>query len=430
MRTRITWLVVATTSTIVVSFVVPLCLLVRTVAEDRAMAAADQEARNVAIIMAGLDDEQQLVDLLAGLDDSESPTTSVLTADGQQLGGGPSMTEDPDVARARAGEAFRVVADDRGRVLLPVVVDSGTSVVRTVVDEDELRQGVSRAWAGIIGLGAILMIAAVAVARSLGRRISEPLHEVAGTAHRLREGELDARATVRGTEETQELARALNGLAERTTELLASERAAVGDLSHRLRTPVTALRLDAEAVDDAALAERLQEHIGVLQRTIDTIVEEARRPVRDDLGSRCDAVDVVAERIEFWEVLAEDQSRPLSVGLASGPLITATSAKDLRDLVDILVDNVFAHTPDGTPFSVHLTQTAGAEGNFVVLRVSDRGPGFDASTSSPRRRGSTGLGLEIAERTARGVGGALTRADRPGGGTTVEITLPRLTDGA
>lgn len=430
MRTRITWLVVATTSTIVVSFVVPLCLLVRTVAEDRAMAAADQEARNVAIIMAGLDDEQQLVDLLAGLDDGESPTTSVLTADGQQLGGGSVMTEDPDVARARAGEAFRVVADDRGRVLLPVVVDSGTAVVRTVVDEDELRQGVSRAWAGIIGLGAILMIAAVAVARSLGRRISEPLNEVAGTAHRLREGELDARATVRGTEETQELARALNGLAERTTELLASERAAVGDLSHRLRTPVTALRLDAEAVADPTLAERLQEHIGVLQRTIDTIVEEARRPVRDDLGSRCDAVSVVAERIEFWEVLAEDQSRPLSVGLAPGPLVTATSAKDLRDLVDILVDNVFAHTPDGTPFSVHLTQDTRDSGDFVVLRVSDRGPGFDTSTGSPRRRGSTGLGLEIAERTARGVGGALTRADRPGGGTTVEITLPRLVDGA
>ena len=85
-------------------------------------------------------------------------------------------------------------------------------------------------------------------------------------AHQLREGDLHARAEVRGTEETQELARALNGLADRTGELLAAERAAVGDLSHRLRTPVTALRLDAEAVRDPELAARLQEHIASLQR--------------------------------------------------------------------------------------------------------------------------------------------------------------------
>ena len=53
MRRRISWLVLATTSTIVVAFVIPLCLLVRTLAEDRAMTAADQEARNVAILVAG-----------------------------------------------------------------------------------------------------------------------------------------------------------------------------------------------------------------------------------------------------------------------------------------------------------------------------------------------------------------------------------------
>ena len=76
------------------------------------------------------------------------------------------------------------------------------------------------------------------------------MRAVAQTAHRLREGDLTARAPVSGTEETVELAQALNGLAERTTELLASERASVADLSHRLRTPVTALRLDSEAVTD------------------------------------------------------------------------------------------------------------------------------------------------------------------------------------
>ena len=422
MRSRITWLVVAATSTMVVSFVVPLCLLVRTLAEDRAMAAADQEARNVAILVAGVAGPDQLTDLVEVLDDGRSPTTSVLTVDGEQIGPGSPMAEDPDVARALRGEAFRAVDDDRGRVLLPVIVGDGTAVVRTTVDEATLRDGVARAWAGIIGLGTVLMTAAALVARSLGRRVSEPLRHVAATAHRLREGDLSARASVRGTEETRELAQALNGLADRTTELLATERAAVGDLAHRLRTPVTALRLDAEVVEDPALADRLQEHIAVLQRTIDSIVDEARRPVRKDLASSCDAVTVVRERVHFWQVLAEDQGRSLEVDLVAGPLGVGIDTADLRDLVDILIDNVFAHTPDGTAFSVGLESSVVAGRRWAVLVVADEGPGL--RHDRPRRAGTSGLGLTIADRVAHGVGGALRTLDLPGGGARVEVRLP------
>lgn len=430
MRSRITWLVVATSSAIVISFVVPLCLLVQTLAEDRAMAAADQQARNVAIILTGVDQTTGLSDVLAGLGSDDGPVTTVLTPAGEEVGDGPAMVGDPAVERALAGEAFRDVTDSRGVVVLPVVLADGTAVVRTTVTAGQLREGVARAWAGIIGLGLALLLAAGAVARSLGRRISEPLGDVAATAHRLREGQLAARAEVRGTEETQELARALNGLAERTTELLAAERAVVGDLSHRLRTPVTALRLDAEAVDDAVLAERLQQHIGVLQRTVDSIVAEARRPVRDDLGARCEASSVVTDRIAFWSVLAEDQRRELDVAVAPGPLTVGVTAADLSDLVDIVVDNVFAHTPDGTGFAVRLDAEADAG---VVLEVTDRGPGATATENGERRQGTSGLGLEIARRTAEGVGGSLLftqGADGAGNprGAVVRIALPRLPD--
>ncbi|MGK2875545.1 MAG: HAMP domain-containing protein, partial [Nocardioides sp.] len=295
----------------IVSFVIPLCLLVRTLAEDRGMAAADQEARNVAILVAGLQDDAQLEELVEGLDQRGAPSTSVITADGRVLGSGSAaLRDDPEVQRAGAGEGFRVLDDKGGRVLLPVVVEDGTAVVRSSVKEEELRRGVAPAWAGILGLGFGLLGLSLLIATRLGRRVSEPLLNVAGVAHRLREGDLSARAAVTGTEETQELARALNGLAERTGELLAAERAAVGDLSHRLRTPVTALRLDAEAVADPDLAERLQQHIAVLQRSIDAIVKEARRPVRTDLSVASDAVATVRERLTFWEALAEDQRRP------------------------------------------------------------------------------------------------------------------------
>jgi signal transduction histidine kinase len=427
MRRRISWLVVATTSTVVVSFVIPLCLLVRTLAEDRAMAAADQEARSVAIVVASLQDDPQLDELVAGIDQRSSPATQVLTADGRTLGAGPPMRGDPEVRRARTGEAFTVVDGDGGRVLLPVVVESGTAVVRSTVTTAQLRQGVGEAWAGIIGLGVVLLVLALVLASRLGRRVSEPLREVAETAHRLREGDLAARAEVRGTEETQELARALNGLAERTGELLVSERAAVGDLSHRLRTPVTALRLDAEAVPDPALAQRLGEHIAVLQRSIDAIVKEARRPVRSDLTPGCDAVATVRERIDFWRPLADDQRRPLTVRLYEGELRVPLAAEDLADLVDVLVDNVFAHTPEGTALRLDLGTLADgspADRSRAVLRVADAGPGLGRARR--RRTGSTGLGLDIARRTATGCGGTLDLRSAPEGGTLVEVSLPVL----
>ena len=215
------------------------------------------------------------------------------------------------------------------------------------------------------------MAIAALIASQLGRRISEPLHAVAAVAHRLREGDLSARAEVEGTEETEELARALNGLAERTRDLLVAERAAVADLSHRLRTPVTALRLDAETVTDPEVARRLGEHIGVLQRSIDAIVHDARRPVRENLRESCDASAVVRERVAFWRALAEDQGRPVEVEVPDAPAVVPLAADDLASVVDVLVDNVFAHTAEPAGFAVRLVRS----GDRAAWRSPTRGPG-------------------------------------------------------
>lgn len=423
MRRQISWLVVATTSTVVVSFVIPLCLLVRTLAEDRGMAAADQEARNVAILVAGLPDDPQLASLVADLDRRGAPSTTVLTADGRVLGSDQGMRNDPEVQRAATGEGFQVIDGRGGRVLLPVVLEHGTAVVRSSVPEADLHHGVVAAWFGIVGLGLALLALALLIASRLGRRVSEPLLQVSAVAHRLRAGDLSARAEVAGTEETRELAQALNGLAERTGELLAAERAAVGDLSHRLRTPVTALRLDAETVDDPVLATRLQDHISVLQRSIDAIVKEARRPVRTTLAATTDATAAVRDRVAFWGALAEDQGRPMTVTLPTGPLEVPVAREDLTDVVDVLVDNVFAHTPPGTPFAV----TLAASGERVRLVVLDEGPGLGLGPGRPQP-GTSGLGLDIVRRTAQACGGELRTGAGPEGGTRIEVRVP-LSDG-
>jgi signal transduction histidine kinase len=418
MRSRISWLVLATTSAVSVAFDSPLCRLVRTRATHRPRSAADQAARNVALVLSGTERTAELDGYLSDLNRSIVPQVAVLTPNGRSLGTSDDLRQDPDVRRALTGEGLQVTDEDGGAVLIPVDVRGGTAVVRASVTEDDLRRGVAGAWAGIIGLGLVLLLLGLVIARQLGRRISEPLREVAQTAHQLREGDLGARADVRGTPETEELARALNGLAERTTELLAAERAAAGDLSHRLRTPVTALRLDAESVPDPALAQRLQDHITVLQLTVDQIVKEARRPVQSELAARSDAARTVAERVAFWSPLAEDDRRPLHADVAPGPLVVPVSESDLADLLDVLVDNVFAHTPEGTGFTVSLRA---AEATCVLV-VADDGPGWSEAPTS--RAGHTGLGLDIARRTAAQCGGHLVTGTTAGGGARVEVALP------
>lgn len=422
MRRQIGLLTAATTSAVVLAFVIPLCLLVRTLAEDRALANADQEARNVAVLVSGLHADPALGRLIAQVDArSAAARTSVLMADGRTLGSpDEQLRDDPAVVRAGQGEAFTAVDEAGAQILVPVVTEDGTSVIRTSVSAATMHQGVARAWASIIGLGAVLLLAAVLVAARLGRRISTPVTDLATVAHRLREGDLDARAEPAGPPETVELSVALNRLAERIAELLAAERAAVGDLAHRLRTPVTALRLDAESVRDPQLTARLQEHVAHLQRTVDAIVKDARRPVRTSMAPTCDATRVVRERVAFWSALAEDQARDLTVELPEGRCDVAVDAVDLCDVVDILVDNIFAHTPEGTGFRIALVPDA----RVARLTVQDFGPGVDATRDDGRRVGSSGLGQQIVRRAVAGFGGEVTIESAPGRGVRVVVVLP------
>jgi signal transduction histidine kinase len=140
------------------------------------------------------------------------------------------------------------------------------------------------------------------------------------------------------------------------------------------------------------------------------------------MSSRCDAVAVVRERVRFWAPLAEDQGRPLEVDLPAVPAPVPLDEVDLRDVIDVLVDNVFAHTPEGTPFRVVVRREGDVESRSVRIVVADEGPG-----PGPRPRpgpGHTGLGLEIVRRTVEPAGGDVEIGAAPEGGTVVGVRLP------
>ncbi|MEO3936459.1 HAMP domain-containing sensor histidine kinase [Dermatophilaceae bacterium Soc4.6] len=426
MPRRIALLVAATTSAVVVALILPLCFLVASLARDRATTRAHEQAQHVATMLATFDNETVLARAVADLD-ARGPHVAVVRADGTVLG---SAVISPSAAslvqRARAElSAFTAPADGGIASLVAVGSATGVSVVVASVSDDEVHSGVSRAWALLAALGLVLVAMSVVVALRMGRFISVPVTEVARVAHRLREGDVAARAVPGGPPETAELGRALNALADRIHELVGEEREQVADLGHRLRTPVTALRLDADLVTDADVRDRLRAHVDHLQRSIDVVVREARRGVVDGIPVTTVVAPVVAERIAFWAALAEDQSRRLDLDLGGGGEGAALLAVgDLRELVDTLLDNVFAHTPEGTPVRVAVTQ--GGQSSDVVVVVEDGGPGLVTPWRGRGHSdaGSTGLGLDIVHRIAQAAGGRVDLDRSSLGGLRVTISLP------
>ena len=165
-----------------------------------------------------------------------------------KLVGRPFRTAAPPVEADLRATAVRVLDD--GRVILdqPVVREDGTAVISTLMSEAVLDAGVWRAWGVLAALAVTLFVLALVVADRLARSLTRPVTDLAVTAERLGRGDLSARVVPDGPDEVREVGHALNTLAARIGELLTHERESVADLSHRLRTPVTALRLDAEAL--------------------------------------------------------------------------------------------------------------------------------------------------------------------------------------
>jgi signal transduction histidine kinase len=419
MRARLVLLVGATTSLVLVAFLVPLSVLVRTAAADHAITAADAQMQAVAPLVATVDADA--LDLAVSRANSDSPhLITVFLPDGRVVGAPADRSTAVDLAAT--GRSFTAVVPGGREILLAVGgLADGTAVIRTFIADAELNRGVGRARGVLVVLGVGLLAMSMLVAYQLGRTITGPLTAVAEVSHRLARGDLVARAAPAGPPEVRQVSAGLNRLATRISELLAAERELVADLSHRLRTPLTALRIDAESLSDPVDRARIGADLDAVDRTLNAVILEARRPVREAVEARCDASAVVAERVAFWSALAEEEKRQVGVELAAGPVPVRVSAPDLAVCVDALLANVFAHTPEGCAMAVRLERH---HNGSALLVVSDHGPGLPDAGVLERGRsagGSTGLGLDIVRRLADASGGALHLGGTPGGGATIAV---------
>ncbi|HEY7484998.1 MAG TPA: HAMP domain-containing sensor histidine kinase [Streptosporangiaceae bacterium] len=418
MRRRLALLVAATTSLVLVAFLVPLALLVRSVAADRAVSDATLQAQSLSSVVSTADRDSLTLAVQQVNVTSRHPVT-VFLPDGTVIGAPAGAS--PGVELARRGSSVTVSAPAGREILVSVDgAPGGTAVVRTYVSDAELHHGVARAWLilGMLGLG--LLLVGLLVADRLASALVRPISALAAVSHRLAGGELTARTRPVGPPEIRAVGEALNHLAGRIRELLHQERERVADLSHRLRTPLTALRLETESLRDPDEAARVGAKVDVVERAVSQAISDARRPAG---GGGCDAAAVVREQVGFWSVLAEDQDRRVDIDVPAAPLPARPSREELASCVDALIGNVFAHTPDGTAFAVRLAARPGGGARLVV---ADEGPGFGDRDPLPRGvsgAGSTGLGLDIARRVAESSGGGLTLGVSPSGGAQVEVDL-------
>jgi len=420
-RRQLTIAALALASMIVLAFVVPLAILVRTLAEDRALTNAEHRAQ--VLVLATFVDDAHVSDAIAEVKAQDPSPVSVILPDDRVLGD-PAPVDD-DVVLARTGRAFNTHVDGGVAVFVPVRDGTAVTVVRVVVPDDVLHRGVFAAWTLLAGLGLTMVAIATLVADRIAKSVVVPVAELADTADRLGAGDLAARVEPDGPPEIRHVGQTLNRLAERIDELLKEEREAVADLSHRLRTPIAALRLDVDGLSGSGEErDRLVADVDALTRSVDRLIREARRPVRVGVGASADLAAVTRDRAAFWMVLAEEQDRACTLEVDDHPRPVGVTRDDLDAALDALLGNVFAHTEPGTGFRIAVTPDANDRG--AILVVEDEGGGWPGGAVLARGEsggGSTGLGLDIVRRTAIASGGSLAVDESASGGARVTVTF-------
>ncbi|WP_158711037.1 HAMP domain-containing sensor histidine kinase [Streptomyces albus] len=412
------------------AFALPLAFFARQQSAERAQQTSERRAATLVTVLGATRDRDELAAAWRSSGD-DARSTCVRLDDGV-VGRCPAPASYAERAAERR-RALWVRPPGREEVLLlPVSLpNGGTAVVESAVRAEERSEGVLTAWLVLAGAVAALTLISVTGADRMARRLNRSATDLARAATAVGEGDFRVRVAVEGPREVRRVGRAFNAMADRIDELMRAERELLADLSHRLRTPLTALRLEADLLAVPANS-RLRAGLAALDREVTSLISTTRSgPARERLPGRgsSDLPAVVGGRMEFWSALAEAQGRECQVWLGRGPLPVDLPADDLTAALDALVGNVFRHTPPGTGWGVRAGLLSGAP----RLVVEDAGPGIESPALAAARGasegGSSGLGLDIAAKAAEAAGGRLVVDRSPWGGARVTMVFGPVPDG-
>ncbi|HUK69379.1 MAG TPA: HAMP domain-containing sensor histidine kinase [Streptosporangiaceae bacterium] len=465
MTRRVLLALLALTTSVLVAAVIPLGLK----AARQELSAYVDDARAVARAAAavaeeGLADHKPSPDMgrVLAAARRDGDTLIILNAKGEVVAsvGSPGAIPAWLVGEAVGGRELETDVR-RGYVSVVVPVRETTTVVGTVSlarPLGPLNDRVRTLWFTLSLIAAAALAASALLAFALARWVSRPLAELDASAQRLGAGDLAVRAGARaGPPELRRLAASFNSMGSRLETLVHRNRAMVADVSHQLRTPLTALRLRfdllAEDADPAIAAELggALEEFDRLSRLVDGLLAVAKAEHAVPAPVPVDVRAVVAERVTAWQPVADDRGVSL-VSEATGQVIAAIGDGQLEQILD----NLIANALDATAAGDHVTVSARApsvragrsgsteatrdrmapaagnggagagSGGGVRVVVADDGPGMSANerarafgrftTASP---GGTGLGLAIVYRLVSSNGGTACLDETSGGGLSV-----------
>lgn len=313
-----------------------------------------------------------------------------------------------------------------------VAVTDGPTVYLELSPLTELDGALRRgAWA-VVGIAAAALLVGALVGRWAAARVLRPVQSLGAGAARIAQGDLSTRLEDTADPDLERITTAFNEMADAVEQRIGRERRFVANVSHELRSPVTAVLGSAEVLHmhraalpprDAELVAGLVTRARRLSRTLVDLLEIATGAGGPPL--ELEAVDVAA----IVDALLSDRSLPLDLLQGDRPIVR-TDARRVERVMSNLIDNAMTHGCGVTSVTIErLTDE-------VRIHVADRGPGilpedaeqifepFVRRAGGQAQHDGAGLGLAIARDSARALGGDVEVGAPERGGAVLTLRLP------
>jgi len=283
--------------------------------------------------------------------------------------------------------------------------------------------------------GFVLFLLLAAAVQGL-RRVAVPMDEIIDAAGKIESGDYSARIQEGGPRQLRSVARAFNSMSARLKTTDERRRDFLADVVHELRTPLSVIRAQAEAIQDGVHPAD-EEHIAPIidaTRSLEVLVEDLRALALTDTGSLAlhrepvDPAELARDVVSQFAAQAEGAGVKLTAVTPDGLPAADIDPARIRSALSNVVANALRHTPSGRTVVVAVSQVADRD----VIEVTDSGEGigpellphvFERFVRGPGSRGS-GLGLAIAHDIVVAHGGEITVKSAVGVGTTMRIALP------
>ncbi len=337
----------------------------------------------------------------------------------------------PVIVSIRRGELPPLLDKSGRRGSIGPIVEVNLPVVRNTRLVTTFYRPQSPPWhleAVIAGMVALLTTSVAAA--FLARRVAWPLAQLAASASEAARGGSASRVPEEGPDDVRRAARAFNAMTDQVRRTLQSQRQLLSAVGHDLRTPITAMRITSEFIEDADVRERMQKNLEELQELTEAVLSAAsgaggEQMRKIDLAalveSLCTDMDELGEPVS-WETHA---AAPLNC-----------RPNEIRRAVRNLIENAVAY---GTKAAVRLDA---AEERYQII-VEDEGPGIPVDdrarvfepfvrleASRSTETGGSGLGLTLVKVIAEGHGGTIELENKETSGLRARLSLPRAPAGA